>query len=133
MADVDYENQLKKLNSAIDNIANPLSTLVAIKLADEFYTKDQRKSLYTEYNNLLKSDQNALKNLDEAEPTQDKDLEWGDRVKKYGEATAEEHLSPRSKAQAERMLTIKKLNTFRSEHQLITQLIDAKNQLSHLD
>ena len=127
MADIDYENQLKKIQSAIENISDPLTTLVAIKLAEEFYTKEERQQLYIEYSLLIESDQVALKNLEEAEPTHDKDLEWGERVKKYGETIAEEHLNPRSIAQAERIKVIKKLDIFRTKYQLITQLVDAKN------
>ena len=128
MADIDYANQLKTIQGAIDNISDPLTTLVAIKLAEEFYTKEERQDLYVEYSELLESDQIALNNLEEAEPTQDKDLEWGERVEKYGEATAEEHLNPRSIAQAERGLIIKKLDLFGTKHRLITQLVNAKNR-----
>lgn len=127
MADTEYENQIKKLQIAIENISPPLMTLATIKLAEEFYSKDDRMKLYTEYSELIESDQTAHKNLEDAEPTHDKDLGWGERVRKYGENVAQEHLNPRTKAQAERTQILKRLDEFREKHPLIAQLVEARN------
>jgi hypothetical protein len=52
MTDKNEDKQHKALMDALEKIQAPLSALALFKLADEFYTKEERAQLYAEYQKL---------------------------------------------------------------------------------
>lgn len=52
MTDKNDDKQHKALMEALEKIQAPLAALALFKLADEFYTKEERAQLYAEYQKL---------------------------------------------------------------------------------
>ena len=59
MTDKNEDKQHEALMTAFEKIQAPLEAIVLLKLADEFYTKEERVQLYAEYKKLIDADRAA--------------------------------------------------------------------------
>ena len=82
----------KPILEAIEKLHAPLAAIALLKMADEFYTKEERAALYAEHQALHDADVAAYQHLQEAGP-QDK-LSWEQRVEQFGEAVAAQQFAP---------------------------------------
>lgn len=127
----------KEVLAAIDKALTPLQSLnghlkviVLMQLAGEFYTKTQRRELYSVYEKLRAEDTRLYANL---QATQDELIDRGigyeERVKRYGEKEAEKQMAPIVAAMDARREHGGEINAFRREHAIIYELIRAKEIL----
>lgn len=100
----------KALTSALEEANVSLQALALLKLADEFYSKDQRVQLYAEHAALCAADTMAYKALKEATEANEKVTH---------EAA---FLAKRAASQA--------VMAFEKEHKLILRLLQARATLS---
>ncbi|CAH0445359.1 hypothetical protein LMG10661_01610 [Ralstonia syzygii subsp. syzygii] len=82
MTDKNEDKQHKALMTALEKIQAPLEALALLKLADEFYTKEERAKVFAEYDKLRDADKAAYDNLDQTRATDD--LTWEQRGMKTG-------------------------------------------------
>ncbi|MDV2114893.1 hypothetical protein [Alcaligenes faecalis] len=89
-------DQVQELMKALAEIQKPLRIFAILKLADEFYKKDEREKLLAKYESLIEADQAAYESLQAAQPQDG--LGYEERVAKYGEQKAKELFEPVSAA-----------------------------------
>ncbi|CAZ15830.1 hypothetical protein [Xanthomonas albilineans] len=132
MTDKNEDNRHKALMTALEKVQTALEALALLKLADEFYTKEERAKVYAEYDRLRDVDQAAYENLDKA---RDKaraadDLTWEQRVEKYGEVKARELAAPYHAAMDARRESSLAVMAFQKEHRIVLRLLDMRATLS---
>lgn len=130
MIDKNEDKQHKALMAALEKMQAPLEVLALFKLAEEFYTKEERMKLYAEYKELLGADMAAYENLNKARTAQGNNLTWEQRVEKYGEEVATEQLAPHLAAMEARSVTSGAVMAFEKEHRIVLRLLDAKKSFS---
>ncbi|MCC8533237.1 hypothetical protein LN457_10565 [Xanthomonas phaseoli] len=128
MTDKNEDNRHKALMTALEKVQAALETLALLKLADEFYTKEERAKVYTEYGRLRDAHQAAYANLDKARAADD--LTWEQRVEKYGEAKAKEQYAPYQAAIDARREAGRAVMAFEKEHRIVLRLLDMRTTLS---
>lgn len=121
----------KPLIEALLRLQRPVETLTIISLANEFYTLEQRKSLYAEYEALLTADDEAYSQLSKSSP--EDDLNWDDRVRKYGEEVAQQHLAPFRLAMDKRKEALANIANFEKTHGLIVHLHKQRSSFAKRD
>lgn len=98
-----------------------------MQLAGEFYTKEQREDLYTTYEKLRAEDIRLYSNIKAAQASlHDSGLGYEVRVEKYGKEEAEKQLAPLMEANQMRGESIKAVSAFRRDHEIIAELLNAK-------
>ncbi|WP_116137986.1 hypothetical protein [Trinickia diaoshuihuensis] len=110
MTDKNEDKQHKALMTALEKIQAPLEALAVLKLADEFYTKEERAKLYADYTKLRAADMAAYEVLHRANEGKDQ----------AAHTAAFEAKKAASQA----------LMAFEKEHQLVLRLLDARATLS---
>ena len=128
MTDKDADQQYKAVLAAIDRMHAPLEVLALFKLADEFYTKEERAKVYAEYEELRNADQAAFETLGQARLGDD--LTWEQRVKKYGEEKATEQLASHRAALDAKQATSRAVLAFERQHRIVLRLLHARNEFS---
>ncbi|MEX3556256.1 MAG: hypothetical protein VB131_06735 [Burkholderia gladioli] len=128
MNDKNEDKQHKALMTALEKIQAPLEALALLKLADEFYTKEERVKVFAEYDKLRGADKAAYDNLDQTCATDN--LSWEQRVEKYGEAKALEQYAPHQAAMDTKQETGRAVMAFEKEHRLVLRLLDVRATLS---
>ncbi len=128
MTDKNEDKQHKALMTALEKVQAPLEALALLKLADEFYTKEERAKVYAEYDKLRDADKAAYANLDQTRAADD--LSWEQRVEKYGEAKAREQFAPHQAAMDAKQETGRAVMAFEREHRLVLRLLDMRATLS---
>lgn len=73
MTDKNEDKQHKALMEALEKMQAPLAALALFKLADEFYTKEERAQLYAEFQKLRDADMAAYEVLMQRTATEDRD------------------------------------------------------------
>ncbi|CAE6850604.1 hypothetical protein R75465_07143 [Paraburkholderia aspalathi] len=117
----------KPILEAIEKLHAPLAAIALLKMADEFYTKEERAALYAEHQALIDADVAAYHHLQEAGP-QDK-LSWEQRVEQFGETVANEQYAPKKDAMEAKQAASRRVGEFEREHRLIVRLAGAKATL----
>lgn len=112
-------------------ISEPLSILALLRLADEFYSKEDRSRLLNELQELRERDREAFKVVDAAREALNKDIPEefqgrAARVRKYGEEVANAQQADMDAALEARRAMIAAVTAFEKEHHLITQIARAK-------
>ncbi|MFY3175278.1 hypothetical protein ACOTHA_29065 [Achromobacter xylosoxidans] len=107
----------------------PLDVLALFKLADEFYSKEERRALYEEYQQLIKADKSAFAHMQEQSGSPS-GLTYEERVAKHGKAVADAQLEPATKAREARVKTMNAVSAFENEHRLLVRLLQAKASYS---
>ncbi|AMV09378.1 hypothetical protein [Xanthomonas citri] len=128
MTDKNEDNRHKALMTALEKVQAALETLALLKLADEFYTKEERAKVYAEYDRLRDVDKAAYENLDKARKADD--LTWEQRVEKYGETKARELAAPYHAAMDARRESSRAVTAFEKEHRIVLRLLDMRTTLS---
>lgn len=123
------DERATKLIATLEAIRAPLSAVAALALADEFYTKEERQSLYAQYASLQEADEAARQKLFSTEATQDPGLSWEDRERKYGRDVAKQHIAPNEDAMAIKMSISLRLTDFMKQHPLIVRLDRLKREI----
>lgn len=103
----------------------PLDVLALFKLADEFYSKEERTKLYATYRQLLEADEAAFAHMQEQQAPLS-GMSYEDRVAKHGAVVAAEQLEPATKARDARVKTMNAVSAFEKEHRLLVRLLSAK-------
>ncbi|HFQ2053252.1 TPA: hypothetical protein ACHP02_005745 [Pseudomonas aeruginosa] len=120
MTDV-MKTELSALQGALERIDAPLRALAIAKLADMFYTPEERQKVFAKWDQLNDVDADLAATI-QAGPQVDPGLSWEDRVQKYGEETAKKHFERVHSAMATRKSHGQLMAQFRSEHGLLLQL-----------
>lgn len=124
----------KALGGQLKKISGHLALIAHARLADEFYTKEQRTELYAAYAKLVDQDSQAYAALEAARSALvDNGIGYEGRVAKYGKEVADQQLAPVMEATRIRGETIKAVNTFKQEHKVLAELIYARETAGALD
>lgn len=118
----DAQQQLLK---AIEAATVPLTAMALLGLADEFYTKEERQTLYAELHALQLAEAVAF-DAELPEPIVEPALSFEDRVKKYGPEEADRHIEPRTLGLQARLSASRELRAFEHAHPLIKRLLTAR-------
>jgi len=116
------------LEPTIGGLNKKLGVLAVLNLAKEFYSDEERKSLYAHYVVLQAEDRDAFEAISNA--AHPENLGWEKRVEKYGKELAKEQIAPMLAAMDKRKDTSNALNNFRDEHGLIVKLVEYKSLLA---
>lgn len=125
----------KPVLDALEKLNVPLSAMALLKIANEFYTKEERTNLYGLYKQLQETDKKAYdhmeaasKKLDAATPKDIVGLEA--RIERFGEDEANAQLAESRQMREIRKSTLKELTDFERKHRLIIRLLEVKETLS---
>ncbi|UEP20721.1 hypothetical protein LL999_12350 [Burkholderia ambifaria] len=110
MTDKNEDKQHKELMTALEKVQAPLEAIVLLKLADEFYTKEERTRLYAEYKKLVDADKAAYEVLSQTTSNGDRDAKMAAFEAKKATSDAE--------------------MAFRKEHRLVIRLMEARDKFS---
>ncbi|WP_175160588.1 hypothetical protein WJ976_33580 (plasmid) [Achromobacter denitrificans] len=117
------------LATAAASLQAPLDVLALFKLADEFYTKEERTTLYKEYEQLRAADEAAFAHMKSQQESLS-GMTFEERVAKHGPAVAAVQLDPSRKAHEARLATMNRVTAFEKEHRLLIRLLVAKASYS---
>lgn len=122
-------DKMAKALAPLTDIAESLNLLTLLRLADEFYTKDERAELYKKYAALMAEDAKRFANLKAVQNAVQPDPGIGHdaRVEKYGKEVAEGHLAPVQEALSSRRECIEAVSDFRNEHKVLERIFWAKD------
>jgi len=113
------------LAAAAASLQAPLDVLALFKLADEFYSKEERTKLYAEYRQLQEADAAAYAHMQEQFGALS-GMTYEERVAKHGETVAAAQLDPSRKAREARIETMNAVTAFEKEHRLLIRLLTAR-------
>lgn len=117
------EKQKEAGLSEIKRIAASLDALSVIALAHELYTRQARVRLLAEHKSLIDADLQAYRLMKDAAVHDD--LEWNERVKRFGAEVAKEQFAPQKAAGEAKLRAGKAIDAFEREHPIIGRLADA--------
>lgn len=123
------EERHKQVMGALEAIKAPLSAVALLALADEFYTKEERKSLYASYESLQETDESARQALFSTAATEEDGMGWDERERKYGRDVAKQQIAPKEDAMAIKKATGQRLTDFMEKHPLIVRLDRVKREV----
>ncbi|MBK5356613.1 hypothetical protein JFU37_29635 [Pseudomonas sp. TH41] len=130
MADDQQAKQHSELLGALQGIQGSLKALATIQLSAEFYTPHERRALRAEYDVLREKDSAALAAVQQArEDVFDPGLSWDQRIQKYGERTARQHLADVRACEELRSAAYKDVVSFERKHPLLMRLVDSAAEL----
>ncbi|MFY3863926.1 hypothetical protein ACOTJQ_28905 [Achromobacter xylosoxidans] len=129
MSDKAVNTDNMALAAAAAALQAPLDVLALLKLADEFYSKEDRSLLYEQYRQLIAADVAAFTHMQEQSGSPS-GMTYEERVAKYGKAIADEQLEPATKAREARVKTMNAVSAFENEHRLLVRLLQAKASYS---
>jgi len=112
----------------LTQIASSLKVTALLRLAEEFYSREERVDLYKEYKELREEDERTRLAYVDAGPADR--VPWEERVAKYGEAVAREHFKDVEAAHKIRQAAMERVSAFEREHRILMRLLDARNELS---
>lgn len=119
---------IEKALAPLQSLSGHLKLIALIQLAGEFYTKEQRRDLYSVYEELRAEDTRLYNNLQAAHAAIiDPGIGYEERVKKYGAKEAEKQMAPILEAIDARHNST--LSGFERDHVIIYELIRAKESL----
>ncbi|SOE65294.1 hypothetical protein SAMN05446635_2656 [Burkholderia sp. OK233] len=110
MTDKNEDKQHKALMTALEKMQAPLEAIALLKLADEFYTKEERAQLYVEYKKLFEADAAAYEVLEQATAGGDRDAQMAAFEAKKAASEA--------------------ATAFEKKHRLVIRLMDARDRFS---
>ena len=123
------DERAAELHKAIEAVEMPLTDIALLGLLDEFYSKEQRRALYADYEALSRASKKAHEKLMSTNATVEPGIGWDAREKKYGKETATEHMRPHMEALEEKKFADSKLTEFQREHPLIIRIQRAKSHI----
>lgn len=129
MSDKAVNTDYTALAAAVVALQAPLDVLALFKLADEFYSKQDRSALYEQYRQLIVADEAAFAHMQEqlGSPS---GMTYEERVAKHGKAVADAQLEPATRAREARVKTMNAVSAFENEHRLLVRLLQAKASYS---
>jgi hypothetical protein len=108
MTDKNEDKQHKALTKALEKIQAPIAALALFKLADEFYTKEERTQLYGEYQKLRDADTAAYEVLTQITASDDRAAHMAAFEAKQAASEA--------------------VTAFEKQHRLVMRLMDARDK-----
>ena len=124
-----FEIAQKNILNAIDNLQGRIEAIALLQMVDEFYTKEERTELYSQYRALTEASTLAQQKIQESRPKDS--LTWTERVEQFGEEVANQHFEPYNRAVETSSTASKKVTEFNQAHPLIAQLLNIKKTLSN--
>lgn len=117
------KNDNENTSLHLASIAKSLDLLALLKIADFFYSPDERKKLLTQCKKLYEEDQAAFSTLKATmEIIQDGSGGYEQRMEKYGEAEAKAQNAPYMQALEKRQETLNEISRFEADHPTIHKL-----------
>ncbi|OWY39298.1 hypothetical protein CEK28_08765 [Xenophilus sp. AP218F] len=126
-------DQVKKelqqpLLDSLAQLNTSLKTLSQLQLANEFYTLDERRSLYSAYQALREADLAAYQRLVESGPPDG--MSWAQWSEALGETETAKRKEARNQLQLEKQSASDQVSAFEKKHKLLIRLLEAKEALA---
>lgn len=118
-----------ELLKSIESIKAPLSMMALLGLLDELYSKEERRALYSEYEELRKASHAGYEALMAACATVEPGIGWEAREQKYGKEAATEHLRPYMDTLEAKKQGDQKVTDFEAKHPQIKRLVRLKSEI----
>jgi hypothetical protein len=114
----------KPILEAIEGLRAPLAAIALLRMADEFYSKEERLALYAEYYALRDAHSATIQRVQETAPSET--LSPEKRGEKFSEDVAKKQYADAIEANR---AASQRLSAFQREHRLIVRLVEAKAAL----